>query len=104
MYDAYLWSLVFITVGSLAFSILAFMGKEIILDDTYLKASKEARETMDKKAYCVQAGIIFGFLFVVSLCNVLRFILHIKWLTYVSLLFVVVGVIYTIASHHKLKK
>ena len=104
MYDAYVWGLIFITVGSLVFSILAFMGKEIILNDTYIKASKETREKMNKKAYCVQTGIIFMFLFVVSLCNALRFILHIKWFTYISLFFLVIGIIYTIVSHYKLKK
>ena len=46
--------LIFLTVVSLIFSVLAFSGKDIILDDTYIKASEEERNTMNKKAYRIE--------------------------------------------------
>lgn len=78
----YLSALLFVTVASLIFSLLGFAGKNIILDDAYLKASKEEREAMDKKAYRIQGAIIFLFIFVCTLCNLLRAVLHLPWLTY----------------------
>ena len=104
MHYAILISLIFMIVGALVFSILAFMGKNVILDDTYIKASTEDREKMDKKAYRIQSGVIFIFLFAISLCNLLRFLLHIKTFTYISLLLGVICIIYAIISHYKLKK
>lgn len=101
---AYLIGLILMTVGSLVFSLLAFIGKDIILDDTYIKASKEEREKMNKKAYRQQGGIIFLFLFAISLCNTLRAVLHIATFTYIAWGFAVVGIIYAITSHYTLKK
>ena len=59
----YLIGLIVMAVVSLIFSVLGFMGKDMILDDAYIKASKEEREKMDKKAYRLQGSIIFLFLF-----------------------------------------
>ena len=50
----YMFGLIFITVVSLILSILGFAGKDVILDDAYIKASKEEREKMNKKAYRLQ--------------------------------------------------
>lgn len=96
--------LVFLTIGSLVFSILGFIGKDIILDDAYIKASKEEREKMDKKAYRLQGAIIFLFLFAITLCNLLRAVLHLAWFTYVAFAIGAIGIIYAIISHYKIKK
>lgn len=65
-------ALVFLAVISLIFSIPGFAGKGVILDDVYIKATREEREDMDKNAYCLQSAIIFLFIFSVTLCNLLR--------------------------------
>lgn len=96
--------LVFLTIGSLVFSILGFIGKDIILDDAYIKVSKEEREKMDKKAYRLQGAIIFLFLFAITLCNLLRAVLHLAWFTYVAFAIGAIGIIYAIISHYKIKK
>lgn len=96
--------LMIITIGSLIFSMQAFRGKDIILNEDYLKASPEEREKMDKKAYRRQSGIIFLFLAAISMCNALRAILHQAWLTYLALGLGLIGVIYVIVSHAVLKK
>lgn len=100
----YLIGLIGIAVVSLIFSVLGFMGKDMILDDAYIKASKEEREKMDKKAYRLQGSIIFLFLFVITLCNILRAVLHIPSFTYAAIVIAVIGIAYAIISHYKLKK
>ena len=94
----------FLTVTSLVFSILAFSGKDIILDDTYLKASEEEKAAMDKKAYRIQSAVIFLFIAVISACNALRAILHSPLFTYLAGAFGIVGIIYAVISHYKIKK
>jgi len=94
----------FLTVTSLVFSILAFSGKDIILDDTYLKASEEEKAAMDKKVYRIQAAVIFLFIAVISACNALRAILHSPLFTYLAGTFGIVGIIYAVISHYKIKK
>ena len=91
-------------VVSLIFSVLGFMGKDMILDDAYIKASKEEREKMDKNAYRLQGSIIFLFLFFISLCNILRAVLHITLFMYISFVVAAIGIAYAITSHYKLKK
>ena len=96
--------LIFLTVVSLIFSVLAFQGKDIILDDTYIKASKEERNTMNKKAYRIQGAIVFLFIAVISACNALRAITHIPLFTYLAVAFAIIGIVYGIVSHYKIKK
>ena len=100
----YLIGLIVMAVVSLIFSVLGFMGKDMILDDAYIKASKEEREKMDKKAYRLQGSIIFLFLFFISLCNILRAVLHITLFMYISFVVAAIGIAYAIISHYKLKK
>ncbi|MBO5778064.1 MAG: DUF3784 domain-containing protein [Clostridia bacterium] len=95
--------LIFMMTVSLVFSFLAFMGKPIILDNAYTKASKEEQEKMDKKAYRLQSAIIFLFIGLVSLSNVLRIVLQIAWFTYVGLGLGAIGIVYAIISHYTIK-
>ena len=96
--------LILLTITSLIFSLLAFSGKNIILDDAYIKASEEEKSTMDKKAYRLQAAIIFLFLSVISLCNALRAILRMPLFAYLAIAFVLIGMIYAMVSHYVIKK
>ena len=100
----YLIGLILMAVVSLLFSLLAFMGKDIILDDAYIRASKEEREKMDKSAYRLQGALIFLFLFAITLCNILRAVLHMASFTYAAFVIAVIGIAYAIISHYKLKK
>ena len=96
--------LIFLTVTSLVLAILAFLGKDIILDDAYIKASEQERKAMNKKAYRVQGAIIFLFIAIVSAFNALRAIIHIPLFTYLAASFGVIGIVYAIVSHYKIKK
>ena len=97
-------ALVFLAVISLIFSILGFAGKDIILDDAYIKSSKEEREDMDKNAYRLQGAIIFLFIFVATLCNLLRALTHTPIFTYIAFGICAIGIIYAIVSHYSIKK
>ena len=96
--------LFFLMFVSLIFSILAFSGRDIILDDAYLKATEEDKRTMDKKAYRLQSAVIFLFIAVISLCNALRAVLHLPFFTYLAAVFGVIGIVFAIVSHYKIKK
>ena len=100
----YLIGLIFMAVVSLVFSILGFAGKNIILDDAYIKASKEEREDMDKNAYRLQAAIVFLFIFAATLCNLLRALTHTPFFTYIAFGIGAIGIIYAIVSHYSIKK
>ncbi len=103
MGNIYLYGLVFIIVVSFVLSLLAFFGKNIILDDVYIKASKEERDTMDKKAYRLQSAIIFLLIGIMTLCNVLRGLTDVVWFTYLALIIAVGAVVYAIVSHYTIK-
>ena len=94
----------FLAVFSLILSIQAFLGKDVILNNTYRKASEEERKNMNKKAYSVQSAVIFLFIFIISLLNTIRAFVNVPWLTYATAAAFVVLVVYFFVSNHKLKK
>ena len=100
----YLIGLVLIAVTSLVLSVLGFTGKDIILDDEYIKASKEEREKMDKHAYRLQGAIIFLFIFATTLCNLLRALTHTPLFTYIAFGIGAIGIIYALVSHYSIKE
>lgn len=95
--------LMILTIGSLILSLQAFLGKVIINDD-YLKASPQEKETLDKKAYCRQTGIVFLLLAASMMSNALRGILHQAWFTYLALALGLIDIIYFLVSSMMLKK
>ena len=92
------------TIVSLIFSVMGFMGKDVILDDTYTKASKEDREKMDKNAYRRQSSVFFLFIFVSTVCNLLRYLTAIPLFSYIGIVAVLIAVIHFIISHYAIKK
>lgn len=96
--------LILATVISLVFSILGFTGNNVILDDAYIKASKEEREKMDKKAYRLQGAIVFLALFAMNFFHLIRIYTHIEFFTYISFAIGAIVIIYAIISHYAIKK
>jgi len=83
---------------------MGFMGKNIILDDAYIKASKEEREKMDKRAYHLQGAIFFLFVFVATGCNLLRYLTGTPLFSYIGMVALLIAVVYFIISHYAIKK
>ena len=94
---------VFISLMSFVFSLQAFMGKDIILDPRYTKASEEEREKMDKKAYRLQSAVIFLCVGAATLCNALRAITQLPLFTYLALAALIIGAVYAVVSHRAMK-
>lgn len=93
-----------IATVALVFSILAFLGKGVILDDAYLKATDDERKDMNKRAYSIQAGIVFLLLSIITALNGLRGLLHMPVFTYVAFGLAIGGILYAIVSHYSIKK
>lgn len=104
MLKFYVIGLVGITAICLIFSILGFLGKDMMLDPIYTRASKEEQEKLDKKAFRLQGATIFLFLSVLSFCNFLRILLRRAWLGYITLAVLILLVVYSLVSHRILQK
>jgi len=96
--------LIFVTVIAFVCSLLGFFGKDIILDNAYIKASEEDRKKMNKKAYRLQGATIFLSISLMTLCSLLRMVTHVVLFTYFAYIIAVIGIVYAIISHYSLKK
>ena len=75
-----------------------YSQKGILLNNAYIYSSQSERDTMDKKPYYRQSGIVFLLIGVMFLINALEFILTTGWLFYLVIGIVVVTVVYAIVS------
>ena len=66
----------FLTGVLLLLSIRSFLQRGLLLNNAYLYASKEERETMNKKPYYKQSAIVFCILSVVFLVIGLSIVVH----------------------------
>lgn len=88
-----------LAAGSFVISYCQFHEKGIPVNNAYLFASKEERETMNKKPYYRQSAIVFfcmGVIFSLSFIDML--FLHSSWLFCIIAIAAVVLLIYVIAS------
>ena len=69
-----------LAVISLILSVRAFMEKGFLLNNAYLWASKQERETMNKKPHYRQTAIVFALLFALFLCLALETVMETGWL------------------------
>ena len=99
----YFFGLIFVAVVSFLYSLLALCGKDIIINTTYTRANEEERKNMDKKAYRLQSAIIFLLISILSLANALRFLLNLKWITYATVIILVVIIVFYFVSSRKIK-
>ena len=99
----YFFGLIVVAVISFLYSMLALCGKDIILNNTYIRANEEERKNMDKKAYRIQSAITFLLISILSLINALRFLLDSKGITYASLIILVVLIAFYFISSKKIK-
>ena len=80
-----------LSAASLVIAILQFLNKGFVFNSTYMYASKEEREKMDKKPLYRQGGIVCLCAFIVFLLNGLELILKTSVLPYVALGAVALG-------------
>ena len=57
-------------------SCFQFREKGFLFNNAYIYASKQERETMDKKPYYKQSGIVFAMIGIIFLINAVDIVLH----------------------------
>ncbi len=87
-----------VTVACFGFSYLQFNEKGFLLNNAYIYASKQERETMDKKPHYKQSGIVFLLIGIIFLINTIEMIFQTGWLLYCVIAVVVVTILYAIVS------
>lgn len=87
-----------IAVACFIFSNLQFNEKGYLFNNAYIYASKQERETMDKKSHYKQSGIVFLLVGIIFLINAVDLILQTSWLFYLVIVVAVIAVVYSIVS------
>ena len=82
----------------LVFSYLQFNEKGFLFNNAYIYASKQERETMDKKPHYKQSGIIFLMGGIIFLINTVEMILETRWLFYPVIVVAIIAIVYAIVS------
>ena len=92
-------------ISALAFllSIRSFREKGFLLNNAYLYASRQERETMDKKPHYRQSAIVFLLLGCIFLLNGLQVLLKAPWIFYAVLVLMSITLGYAIVSSVRLK-
>lgn len=85
-------------VAALIISVFQFKQKGFLLNNAYLYASKEERESMNKKPYYIQTGIVFVLLGLVFICEALTAFTKTVWITYCAIAIAVIAIIFAIVS------
>jgi hypothetical protein len=87
-----------IAIVSFWFSIRSFFEKGFLLNNSYLYASKQERETMNKKPYYRQSAIVFALLGCIFVLNGFATVFHADWISFVTVAVVLGAIVYAIAS------
>ena len=92
-------------ISALAFllSIRSFQEKGFLLNNAYLYASRQERETMDKKPHYRQSAIVFLLLGCIFLLNGLQVLLNAPWIFYAVMVLMIVTLGYAIVSSIRMK-
>lgn len=93
-----------IAIACFVFSCLQFKEKGFLLNNAYIYASKQERETMDKKPHYIQSGIVFLLIGIIFFINAINIILKIDWLFYFITAFAVIAIVYAIVSSIMIEK
>ena len=87
-----------ISVLAFVMSIRSFMGKGFLFNHAYIYASEPERESMNKKPFYRQSGIVFLLIGIIFLLNCFNLLSETKWIFYVIIAIVIITFIYAIVS------
>lgn len=93
-----------IAIVCFAISFLQFNEKGFLFNNAYIGASKQEKETMDKKPHYKQSGIVFALIGIIFLINAIEMILQTKWLFYLGTAVEIAVVVYAIVSSIAIEK
>ena len=83
---------------------LQFAQKGFLFNNAYIYASKQERETLDKKMHYKQSGIVFVLIGIIFLINAIEMILQTGWLFYLVIGIAIVAIVYAIVSSVMIEK
>lgn len=81
-----------------AFSYLQFKKKGFLFNNAYIYASKQERDTMDKKPHYKQSGMVFLLIGMIFLINAVELLLETGWLFYLVIVITIMTILYAIVS------
>ena len=87
-----------ISIVCFVISYLQFHEKGFLFNNAYIYASKQERETMDKKTHYKQSGMVFLLIGIMFLINTAEAILKTDWLFYMAMAVAVITIVYAIVS------
>lgn len=87
-----------IAVLSFVFSIRSFCEKGFLLNNSYLYASKQAREAMNKTPYYRQSAVVFLLVGCIFILNGFALLFHTDWIFYLAFTVVFAAIVYAIVS------
>ena len=93
-----------IAVICFVFSYLQFNEKGFLFNNAYIYASKQERETMNKKPHYKQSGVVFLLIGIIFLINAIDMILQTGWLFYLVIGIAIIAIMYAIVSSVMIEK
>ncbi|MBQ7004630.1 MAG: DUF3784 domain-containing protein [Ruminococcus sp.] len=87
-----------IAIVILWLSIRSFMEKGFLFNNAYIWASKQERESMNKKTYYRQSAVIFLLLSLIFLLNGIAVLYHISWIFYIVIVIIAITLVYAVIS------
>ena len=93
-----------ITITCFIISYLQFHEKGFLFNNANIYASKQERETMDKKPHYKQSGMAFLLIGIVFGINTVEVILQLNWLFVLAMIVAVIAIVYAIVSSIAIEK
>lgn len=93
-----------VAIACFIFSYLQFQENGFLFNNAYIYASKQEKETMDKKPHYKQSGIVFVFIGIIFLMNAIDIIFQTGWLNFFVIGIVIVVIVYAIVSSVMIEK
>ena len=87
-----------IAVVCFVISYLQFKEKGFLFNNAYIYASKQERETMNKKPHYRQSAIVFLLIGIIFLLNGLSVLLSANWVFFLVIIITIIAIVYAIVS------
>lgn len=85
-------------------SIRSFLEKGFLFNNAYIYASKKERESMNKKPYYRQSGVVFAMVGVMFALVGVEILLKAYWIAYIVIPLAVLLIIYAVISTVSIEK
>ena len=93
-----------ISASAFVMGICSFAEKGFLLNNAYIHASEQERESMNKKPYYRQSGIVFLLVGLIFLLNGFNMLFEAEWLFFAVIAVIVTAFIYAIVSSIRTEK